>query len=147
MEFEPEYFSGILKVTILTLIITILPIYFTENPLLIFAVSLVGFLTILLVSNKKWIKKVIIDSKNKKITFKYPVNIIGIKKTEIAFDKIDSVTYYEYMYRRPAHFKIEYNGKKIRFNCDGNDSQKANSILKENGIKIDFYNRKKVGFR
>ncbi|WP_111309937.1 hypothetical protein [Confluentibacter sediminis] len=146
MEFEPEYFSGILKVLILTLLISILPIYFMANPILIIGISIFAFIAILSI-NKKWIKKVILDSKREKIIVKYPLSIIGLKKTEIPFDKIDIVTYYEYMSRTPAHFKIEQNGKKLRFNCNGLDSKKVSSILENCGIKTNFYNRKEVGFR
>ena len=28
------------------------------------------------------------------------------------------------MSRTPAHYRIEYNGKKLRFNCDGDESEK-----------------------
>ena len=147
MEFKPEYFSGILKVLILTLLISILPIYFMVNPILIIGIAIIGFITIFTLNNKKWIKKVILDSENKKIIVSYPLAIIGLKKTEIPFDKIDVVTYYEYMSRTPAHFKIEQNGKKLRFNCNGLESKKVSSVLENHGIKINFYNRKEVGFR
>ncbi|MFY0715394.1 hypothetical protein J1D01_17200 [Seonamhaeicola sp. NFXS20] len=146
MEFEPEYFSGILKVLILTLIISILPIYFLVNPILTIGIAVIGFIAILSI-NKKWIKKVILDSESKKIIVRYPLAIIGLKKKEIPFDKIDIVTYYEYMSRTPAHFKIEQNGKKLRFNCNGLDSKKVSSILETYGIKTNFHNRKEVGFR
>tara|TARA_R110000868_G_C10626712_1_gene742804 strand:+ start:67 stop:507 length:441 start_codon:yes stop_codon:yes gene_type:complete len=146
MEFEPEYFSGILKVLILTLLISILPIYFMANPILIVGISIIAFIAILSI-NKKWIKKVILDSENKKVIVGYPLAIIGLKKTEIPFDKIDNVTYYEYMSRTPAHFKIEQNGKKLRFNCNGLDSKKVISILENCGIKTNFYKRKEIGFR
>ncbi|ASO05429.1 hypothetical protein [Arenibacter algicola] len=147
MEFEPEYFSGILKITILTLLISIVPIYFTENWILIFAVSIIGFLTILVLNNKKWIKKIKLDFENKRIEMKYPFNIIGPKKSEILFTEIDELVYYEYMYRTPAHFKIGYGGKKIRFQCTGTDSKKVSSAFGKLGIKTNFYHKKEVGFR
>ena len=116
------------------------------NPILIIGIAVIGFIAILSI-NKKWIKRVILDSESKKIIVRYPLAIIGLKKIEIPFDKIDVVTYYEYMSRTPAHFKIEQNGKKLRFNCNGLDSKKVSSILENDGIKTNFYKRKEVGFR
>ncbi|NRD24953.1 hypothetical protein HNV10_17010 [Winogradskyella litoriviva] len=148
MEFEPEYFSGILKVLILTMLVSIVPIYFTENWTLILGVSLIGFLAIILLNNKKWIKKVTLDFENKVICIKYPLNLIGANKTQIEFKEIEKVTYYEYMSRTPAHYKIEYNAGKLRFNCGGNESEKISSNLKTYGIETNFYNKKKeVGYR
>ncbi len=148
MEFEPEYFNGILKVLILTILISIVPIYFTENWTLIWGISIIGFFTIMLLNNKKWIKKVKLDFDNRVINVKYPLNLIGTNKTQIKFKEIDKVTYYEYISRTPAHYKIEYNGNKLRFNCGGNESEKISSILKSYGIETNFYhNKKDVGFR
>ena len=148
MEFEPEYFNGILKILILTILISIMPIYFTENLTLIWGISIIGFFTIILLNNKKWIKKVKLDFENRVINVKYPLNLIGTNKTQITFKEIDKVTYYEYMSRTPAHYKIEYNGNKLRFNCGGNESEKISSILKTYGIETNFYHKKKdVGFR
>ena len=148
MEFEPEYFSGILKVLILTLLISLVPIYLTENWTLIWGISIIGFFIIIFLNNKKWIKKVKLDFENKVINIKYPLNLIGANKTQIDFKEIEKVTYYEYVSRTPAHYKIEYNGKKLRFNCGGNESEKISSILKINGIETNFYHKKKdVGYR
>ena len=147
MQSEPQYFSGILKVFILTLLITLLPIYFIENKTVIFLIFIVGFLIILLLKNKKWIKRIKVDSKTAKINIEYPLNFVGPKKTTIDFTKINKVVYYEYMYRTPAHFKIELNDKTLRFNCDGNESEKLSNIFKDNGIETNFYNKKEVGFR
>ena len=148
MEFEPEYFTGILKVLIFTILISVVPIYFTENWTLILGIRIIGFFTILLLNNKKWIKKVKLDFDNKVITLKYPLNLIGKNETEIEFKEIEKVTYYEYMSRTQAHYRIEYNGKKLRFNCDGDESEKISSFLKANGIETYFYHKKKeVGYR
>ncbi|GAL69082.1 hypothetical protein JCM19301_2954 [Jejuia pallidilutea] len=74
--------------------------------------------------------------------------MIGANKTQIDFKEIEKVTYYEYMSRTPAHYKIEYNGKKLRFICGGNESEKISSILKINGIETNFYHQKEdVGYR
>lgn len=52
------------------------------------------------------------------------------------------------MSRTPAHFKIELNDKTLlRFNCDGNESEKLSEIFKDSGIETNFYNKKEVGFR
>lgn len=147
MQFEPEYFSGILKVLILTLLISFLPIYFIENKSVIFLISIIGFLTILILKNKKWIKKIKVDSKTANINVEYPLNLIGQKKSTIDFSEINKIVYYEYMYRTPAHFKIEFNNQTLRFNCDGNTSEKISEIFKDNGIDVNFYNKKEVGFR
>ncbi|UKM66609.1 hypothetical protein GSB9_03199 [Flavobacteriaceae bacterium GSB9] len=147
MKFEPEYFRGMLKVFTLTLLITMLSFNFTNNPIIIILFSILVFLIILILNNKKWIKKVIIDFETKKITVKYPLNLIGVKKADIPFDKIKVVTYYDYMYRTPAHFKIEYFGKTLRFNCNKITSKKICSIFENNGIKTIFYNNNNVGFR
>jgi hypothetical protein len=147
MQFEPQYFSGILKVLILTLLISLLPIYFIENKIVIFLIFIVGFLTILFLKNKKWINRIKVDSKTSKINIEYPLNFIGQKKITIDFSEICKVVYYEYMYRTPAHFKIELNAKTFRFNCDGNESEKVSKIFKDNGIETNFYNKKEVGFR
>ena len=143
MEFEPEYFSGILKALILTMLISICPIYITENWTLIFGISIIGFFIIILMTNKKWIKKVKLDFQNKVINIKYPLNLIGANKIQIDFKDIKKVTYYEYMSRTPAHFKIEFNGGKLRFNCGGNESEKISTILKKNGIETNYYHQKK----
>ncbi|MDE3744143.1 hypothetical protein PHU20_19975 [Maribacter sp. D37] len=147
MEFEPEYFSGISKVLILTLLISLLPIYFIENKTVLFLIFIVGFLTILFLKNKKWINRINVDSKTSKINIEYPLNFVGQKKTTIDFSEISKVVYYEYMYRTPAHFKIELNGETLRFNCDRNESEKLSEIFKDNGIESNFYNKKEVGFR
>ena len=148
MEFEPEYFNGIIKVLILTMLISLVPINFIENWTLILGISIISFLALILLTNKKWIKKIELDFKNKVIFIKYPLNLIGTNQTRIEFTEIEKVTYYEYMSRTPAHYKIEYNGKKLRFNCGGNESEQISSILKTYGIETNFYNKKKeVGYR
>lgn len=147
MQFEPQYFSGILKVLILTLLISLLPIYFIENKAVFFLIFIVEFLTVLFLKNKKWINSIKIDSKTSKINIEYPLNFVGQKKTTIEFSQISKVVYYEYMYRTPAHFKIEFNDQTLRFNCDGNESEKLSKIFKDNGIETNFYNKKEVGFR
>ena len=148
MEFEPEYFSGILKVLILSILISIVPIYFTENWTLILGISIISFLTIILLNNKKWIKKIKLDFDNKVIYIKYPLNLIGTNENQIEFKEIEKVTYYEYISRTPAHYKIEYNGRKLRFNCGGNESVKISSIFKTYGIETNFYHKRKdVGYR
>ncbi|WP_299782970.1 hypothetical protein, partial [uncultured Formosa sp.] len=150
MEFEPEYISGIGKVLILTLLISFLPNYFleNENPYLLFGISIILFLIILNLKNKKWIKRVKIDSKRAEFRIEYPMNLIGNKKMNLSFSEIEKATYYEYMSRTPAHYKIEFNGGKLRFNCSGNESEKISSILKTNGIETNFYHQEKeVGYR
>lgn len=147
MKFEPQYFSGILKILILTLLISLLPIYFIENQSVILIISIIGFLTILIFKNKKWINRIKVDSKTAKIKIEYPLNFVGQKKTIINFSEISKVIYYEYMYRTPAHFKIEFNDQAIRFNCNGNESEKVSAIFRDNGIETNFYNKKEVRFR
>lgn len=150
MEFEPEYTSGISKVLILTLLIYFLPIYFfeIENQFILFILSIIIFFVILTLKNKQWIKRVKIDSIKAKLLIEYPMNFIGDKKMNLSFSQILKATYYEYMSRTPAHYKIEFNGGKLRFNCTENQSEKINLILEKNGIKITFYQKKeKVKFR
>jgi len=147
MEFEPDYFGGILKIVILTLLVSILPIYLIENKLVVFSLSVIGFIAVLISLNKKWIKKIRLDIKNAELKIEYPMNFIGQKVLTIPFSEISEVVYYDYMYRTPAHFKIIYNEKKIRLNCSGNESEKVNSIFEENGIKINFHHKKEVGYR
>lgn len=147
MQFEPQYFSAILKVLIWTLLISLLPIYFIENKTVIFLIFIVGFLTILFLKNKKWINRIKIDSKTSKINIEYPLNFVGQKKTTLDFSEISKVIYYEYMSRTPAHFKIELNDKTLRFNCDGNESEKLSKIFKHNGIETTFFSKKEAGFR
>lgn len=147
MQFEPQYFSGILKVLILTLLISLFPIYFIENQSVTIIIAIIGFLTILILKNKKWIKSIKIDSKIAKINVQYPLNLIGQKKMIIEFSEISKVVYYEYMFRTPAHFKIEFNNQTLRFNCNGIESEKLSEIFKDNGIETNFYNKKEVGFR
>ena len=150
MEFEPEYIIGISKVLILTLLISILPIYFfaIENIFILSIISIIFFFFILILKNKRWIKRVKIDSEKAEFRIEYPMNLIGNKKMNLLFSEIEKATYYEYMSKTPAHYKIEFNGGKLRFNCSGNKSEKISSILKTNGIKMNFYHQKKeVGFR
>ena len=147
MQFEPQYFSGILKVLILTLLISLFPIYFIEDKTIVSLIFIVSFLTILLLKNKKWINRIKVDPKTSKINIEYPLNFIGHKKSIITFSEINKVVYYEYMYRTPAHFKIEFNDQTLRFNCNGNESKKVSAIFKENGIETNFLNKKEVGFR
>jgi len=150
MEFEPEYINGISKVLMLTLLISIFPIYFLEieNPYILFTISLIVFIIILILKNKKWIKRVKINSKKEEFIIEYPINLIGNKKMNLSFSEIGKATYYEYMSRTPAHYKIEFKREKLRFNCSGKESEKLNFILNEKGIKTNFYHKKEnVGFR
>ncbi|CAM1346847.1 hypothetical protein [Tenacibaculum insulae] len=150
MEFEPEYIGGIGKILILTLLISVLPNYFlqNENPYLLFGIAIIVFPIILNLKNKKWIKRVKIDSKNAEIRIEYPINYFGKKKLNLSYSKIKKATYYEYMYRTPAHYKIEYNDGKLRFECSEKESEKINSILEKKGIKTVFYHKKEnVRFR
>lgn len=142
MEFEPEYINGISKILMSTLLISIVPIYFfeIENPYIIFVISLILFILILILKNKKWIKRVKIDSKKAEFRIEYPMNFL--------FSEIGKATYYEYMSKTPAHYKIEFKSEKLRFNCSGNESEKINLILNEKGIKTNFYHKKEhIGYR
>ncbi|NRD22365.1 hypothetical protein HNV10_03875 [Winogradskyella litoriviva] len=147
MQFEPQYFSGILKVLILTLLMCLFPIYFIENKVLIFLIFIVGFSAILFLKNKKWINRIKIDSKNSKINIEYPLNLLGQKNETINFSEISKVVYYEYISRTPAHFKVELNDKTFRFNCNRSESELVNKIFKDYGIETNFYHKKEVGFR
>ena len=150
MEFEPEHIVGISKVLILTLLISILPIYFLEieNQYIFFIISFIIFFVVLIMKNKQWIKSVKIDPKKAEFRIEYPMNLIGNKKTTFSFSEIKKATYYEYMYRTPAHYKIEFNIGKIRFDCSGNESEKINLILEKGRIKTNFYHKKEdVGYR
>ena len=142
MDFEPEYFNGILKAVILTLFISILPIYLTDNWTLIVGFALIGFFAVLFLNNKKWIRKVKLNFEKKKINIKYPFNLVGIKEQEINFSEIDTVTYFEYMSRTPAHIKINYSGKKLRFNCNGIESERISALLKKMALKRIFIIKK-----
>jgi hypothetical protein len=150
MEFEPEYIIGIIKILVLTLLIYFLPIYFfeIENQFILFILSIIIFFGILNLKNKQWIKRVKIDSIKAELIIEYPMNLIGNKKMNLSFSQILKATYFEYLYRTPAHYKIEFNGGKLRFNCTEDQSEKINLILEKNGIKTTFYHKKeKVKFR
>ena len=131
-------------------LISILPIYFfdIENIFILSIISIIIFFIILILKNKKWVKRVKIDSKKAEFRIEYPMNFIGNKKINLSFSEIEKATYYEYMSRTPSHYKIEFNDGKLRFNCSGNESEKISSILKTNGIETNFYHQEKeVGYR
>lgn len=147
MEFEPEYYSGFIKVFTLTLLISILPIYFIENKIIIQAIIAIVFLTILILKNKKWIKKIQINFINTEIKVEYPLCFLGQKRITVLFSEINKIVYYDYLYRTPVHFIIEFSNQILRLDCNEKESKKVSFSLKNNGIETKFYNNKEVGYR
>ena len=147
MEFKPDYLGGILNAVGMTLLLVILSMYLSAKGALVVVIATIGFFVVLVAGNKKWIKKVTLDFDKELISLEYPFNLFGPKHRQILFSDIDNVTYFRYMYRTPAHFRITYSGKKLRFRCRGKDSKIVSKKLEVAGIQTDFYHEKEVKYR
>lgn len=150
MEFGPDYIIGLSKLLLLNFLTSALLIYLfgIENQIIIFMLFIIIFFAVLILKNKKWIKRVKIDPKKAVLRIEYPLNVFGQKTMNLSISEIKKATYYEYMSRTPAHFTIVCNGSILRFNCSGIDSKKLKLIFEKEGIETDFYHRKEnVGTR
>jgi len=133
MIFRSNFINAIVKFIIFSLIIYIGLELVIKNQIIKFSFFLFLVIIVFCLFNKKWFKTIFIYDYTLEIKYLFE------KDDVINLTELKKITYYKYLSKTPAHFKIYYKNKVLRFDCNEEKARILSAFLLQKGKVTSFY--------
>ncbi len=119
-----SYFKNGVSLFGISLLVYSLFSYIIDLFLLDVIITIIIAIFLIILFNKKMFCKIKIEN-DASFILHYPLNIFGDKREYISPSEISSIIFNEYDYSNPPHCILNYNNKRLRFDCTNDIAKKS----------------------